>query len=72
MPHVVIHVAAGRTPDEKSDLTRALTDALGRSLGSAEDHVSVEIIDEADWPQFYRAQIGPKLDTLNKRPGYSF
>lgn len=70
MPHIVVHMIPGHSEAEKQDLTRELVRSLKVSFGSTEDEISVDFIEEANWPDYYRAEIAPKLCRLRKDPGY--
>lgn len=72
MPHIVVHMMPGRSAAQKQDLTEALTEALQRTVGAGEDSVSVQIVDQPNWPAYYRKEIAPNLDQMQKKPGYSY
>ena len=74
MPHVVVKLAAGRSPRQKAAIAAAVTRAIVSSAGVGEDAVSVAIEDVAPdaWAEtVYRPEILGKPDTLVKAPGYS-
>lgn len=73
MPHVVVKMYAGRSEAQKVKIAEALTKALMEADGCAERSVSVAIEDvqPAEWGRaVYDKEIGPKLDSLYKKPGY--
>ena len=45
MPLIHVHMFSGRTPDQKRNLVRALTDAFVQTAGSAPDAVDVILAD---------------------------
>ena len=53
MPLIQVQMFAGRTPQQKRDLVRALTDAFVETAGSTHDAVDVILTDveQADWGQ---------------------
>ena len=74
MPHVVVKLAAGRSPGEKAAIAEALTRAIVSAAGVGEDAVSVAIEDVAPeaWAEtVYRPEILGRPETLFKAPGYS-
>lgn len=72
MPHITVHMMPGRSNAQKQDLTEALVKALQTTVGAGEKSISVEIVDQPNWPDYYRAQIAPKLGQMQKKPGYSY
>jgi len=69
-----VKMFAGRSEEQKARIAEALTRALMEADGCAERSVSVAIEDvaRADWgPAVYDVEIGPKLDRLYKKPGYT-
>jgi aryl-alcohol dehydrogenase-like predicted oxidoreductase/phenylpyruvate tautomerase PptA (4-oxalocrotonate tautomerase family) len=73
MPHVVIKLLPGRPEASKRCLAAAVTQALTANVDCTEDAVSIDIVDVAmrDWTeQVYRPEIEPRLDRLQKKPGY--
>lgn len=73
MPHVMLHLAAGRSDAEKRLLADALADAVTAAIGSPAESISVAIEDVPmdDWPQFYRREIAARPALLFKPPGYT-
>ena len=69
MPHVMLHLAAGRSDAEKRRLADALAAAVTAAIGSPAESISVAI---EDVPQFYRREIAARPALLFKPPGYSF
>ena len=53
MPLIQVQMFAGRTPQQKRDLDRALTDAIVETAGSTPDSVDIILTDEeqSDWAQ---------------------
>ena len=53
MPLIQVQMFAGRTPQQKRDLVRALTDAFVETDGSTPDAVDVILTDveQSDWAQ---------------------
>ena len=51
MPVIQVQMFAGRTPQQKRDLVRALTDAFVETAGSTHDEVDVILTDveQSDW-----------------------
>jgi len=45
MPEIVVHLAAGRSTEQKKALMREITDAVVRNLGVAPDRVVVQIVE---------------------------
>ncbi len=73
MPHIVVKLYAGKTQEQKSELTRKIVDLFMSTLGSSEASLSVgfEEYDPKDWKE---KVVGPdieaKMSTLTKKPGY--
>ena len=53
MPLIQVQMFAGRTPQQKRDLVRALTDAFVETAGSTPDSVDVILTDveQSNWAQ---------------------
>ncbi len=51
MPLIQVQMFAGRTPEQKRNLVRALTDAFVQTVGSTPDAVDVILtdIEKSDW-----------------------
>ncbi|MEP7240698.1 MAG: tautomerase family protein [Devosia sp.] len=45
MPEVLVHLAEGRSPDQKKALMRDITDAVVRNLGVDPQRVVVQIVE---------------------------
>ena len=45
MPEVHVYLAAGRSPDQKKALMKALSDAVVASIGASADSVTVQIME---------------------------
>ncbi|MCS2158990.1 tautomerase PptA [Scandinavium sp. H11S7] len=75
MPHVAIKCFPRDLNDEQKDALAAdIAAAISRHLGSKDGAISVglEQVAEADWKaQVWDKEIGPQLETLLKKPGYS-
>lgn len=72
MPHIVVKMFPGRTPEQKAELAQALAETMVR-LGTPENAISVGIEDVAarDWmDQVGKPEIAGKPDTIFKNPGY--
>lgn len=73
MPHIVVKMFPGRTPEQKTVLAEALAKTLMDTLNSPESAVSVAIEDVAKdaWmDQVAKPEIAGKADTVFKQPGY--
>jgi len=74
MPHVIIKMYPGRTEEQKNKLSKAITKSVVDIAGTSEEHVSIDIQDikPEDWAEtVYKKEILPKLDELQKKPGYN-
>lgn len=45
MPEVIVHAAAGRTPEQKKALMLAITDAVVKEFGTPKESVTVTIME---------------------------
>lgn len=72
MPHVVVKMYPGRTPEQKAEMTEAVKDALIKTISCLEDHLSIDIIEveKEDWQKVYDAEIKPNMDRLAMKPKY--
>ena len=73
MPHVIVKMLAGRTPELKQRLADRITQDLVTTLRIDENSISVAIEDVApgDWTeQVYKPDIAGHRDQLFKEPGY--
>lgn len=74
MPHVDIKCFPHDLTDEqKTALAADIAEAIARHLNSKDRSISVALqeVQEADWKAQVWTEIGPKLDELIKKPGYS-
>jgi 4-oxalocrotonate tautomerase len=73
MPHILIKLGAGRSEQQKHELTARLTQTVLDVLhcDDAEISIAIEDVPRDDWmAQVYASDIQAKADTLYKRPGY--
>ncbi len=73
MPHVIVKLYSGRSEQQKTALTKAITRAVVESLRASEDSVSVGIedVDPKDWTErVYKPDVIGRADTIYKKPGY--
>ncbi len=73
MPHIVVKMFPGRTPEQKTELAQALTRAMMATLGTPESAISVGIedVEKHDWMNKVAGpDIRGKADTIFKTPGY--
>ncbi len=73
MPHVIIKLWPGKTPEQKAELAQAIADDFVRILGSKDSSVSVafEEVPSDDWmTTVFEPDILGKWDSLSKEPGY--
>ena len=73
MPHIVVKMYKGRTDEQKQTLTAELKDALIRSIGCGEDHISLDIVEYApeNWSEeVYEPEIKANWDRLYIKPKY--
>jgi 4-oxalocrotonate tautomerase len=73
MPHVLVKVAAGKSEQQKTRLTEAITKDVMEILHLGEESVSValEEVQPQDWTEkVYKPDIQAKWETLYKKPGY--
>ena len=74
MPHVIIKMYPGRSAEQKSELAEAITRSVVDIANTSEEHVSIDIqeINPENWAEtVYKNEILPKLDELQKKPGYN-
>lgn len=73
MPHITLKMYQGRTEEQKKAVTEALAETLQKTLGCAEEHVSISIYDydPKEWGEkvFY-PEIMHDEKHLYKKPGY--
>jgi 4-oxalocrotonate tautomerase len=73
MPHVVVKLWPGKSEQQKTELSDAITRDVMNVLGNSEESVSValEEVDASDWAErVYRPEIRDKWDQVYKKPGY--
>lgn len=73
MPHIVVKMFPGRTPQQKQDLADALTQAMIATLQTPADAISVAIedIEKCDWmDRVAKPEIAGKAAMIFKKPGY--
>lgn len=73
MPHIVVKMFPGRTPEQKTELAQALAKAMMATLGTPETAISVGIedVEKVDWmDKVAKLDIRGKADTIFKTPGY--
>ena len=73
MPHVIVKLWPGKTPEQKAELAQAIADDFVRILGSKDTSVSVgfEEVPSDDWmTTVFEPDILGKWDSLSKEPGY--
>lgn len=74
MPHVVVKMYAGRSPEQKAKLADAITRDLVEIAGCSESSVSVSVeeFDPTDWADaVYRPDIIGRSEYLVRPPGYN-
>lgn len=75
MPHVDIKCFPRDLNDEqKAALAEVIAEVIIRHFNSKDSSVSVALnqVNQEDWKaQVWDTEIGPKLDELIKKPGYS-
>jgi 4-oxalocrotonate tautomerase len=74
MPHVIIKMYPGRTEEQKRKLAEVITQSIVDIAKTSEEHVSIDIqeIKPENWAEtIYKKEILPKLDKLQKKPGYN-
>jgi len=73
MPHIVVKMFPGRTPEQKAELAQALTKTMMETLGTPEPAISVAIedVEKGDWMEkVAKPEISGKSETIYKKPGY--
>ena len=72
MPHISVKMLKGRTEEQKKRLSSALSEALIKTLGVSDTHVSVTIEDftPVEWQDELKREITDKNAVLYKAPGY--
>ena len=72
MPHISVKMLKGRTEEQKKRLSSALSEALIKTLGVSDTHVSVTIEDftPVEWQDEFKREITDNKAVLYKAPGY--
>jgi 4-oxalocrotonate tautomerase len=73
MPHIVVKMYPGRTPEQKSRLVESITQSVMDSVLCDEKSISISIeeINKEDWcEKVYKPEILGRPDILVKKPGY--
>ena len=74
MPHVIVKLWPGPSEKQKAALAQEIVTAIGTTVGSAEESVSVAIeeVPSREWmAKVYRPEIAPAMERLYKKPGYA-
>jgi len=74
MPHVIVKLWPGRTIEQKTDLSKKITEALKTSLDATDSSISIAIeeVPEEKWKEsVYDTEITGKEELLYKKPGYT-
>ncbi len=74
MPHITVKCFPGRTEEQKQELAEKITAAVAETFNSSISSISVAIEDVAkeEWnTEVWDKEIGPKMEGLYKKPGYS-
>jgi 4-oxalocrotonate tautomerase len=74
MPHVIVKLWPGRSPEQKKLLAEKINQDVIDVLGCGEEAVSVAIeeVESSDWSEkVYKPDIIGKTDQLYKKPGYT-
>ena len=71
MPHISIKMLKGRTDEQKELLSKNLADAICKSIGFTNEHVSVAIEDftAEDWQDIFKKEIAENKNII-KAPQY--
>lgn len=72
MPHVVVKMHAGKTPEQKAEFSAKIRDVFMETLSIPEKFISVSVedYDPKDWAGVYQEEITDKPETLIIGPGY--
>ena len=72
MPHVSIKMIKGRTEAQKDAAAKAVKEALMKTLGAGDAHVSVSVEDftPLQWQDVFKAEITDKPQALRIAPQY--
>ena len=73
MPHVSIKMVKGRSEAQKDAAAQAVKEALMKSLGAGEAHISVSVEDftPQEWQDVFKAEITDKPKALRIAPQYN-
>ncbi|MGM3174089.1 tautomerase PptA [Dickeya lacustris] len=75
MPHVAIKYFPRNLPENvKQDLTNEISELLKKYLNAEDKSISVALteVQPDRWKEtVYDIEIGPELDNLTKKPGYT-
>jgi 4-oxalocrotonate tautomerase len=69
MPHIIVKLWPGRTEEQKDKLVKKITKAVIKSIGVAEDTISIGIeeIPKERWDEdVKKPDINGKIDTIYK------
>lgn len=71
MPHIIVKMYKGRTPEQKNTLSKEICKAVVSSVGtdSANVSVSIEEYDPSDWHIVEQYEIEGKPDALYMKKG---
>jgi 4-oxalocrotonate tautomerase len=72
MPHISIKMVQGRTEAQKDAVSKAAKEAVMKSLGTGDAHVSVSVEDftPQEWQDVFKAEITDKPLVLRIPPKY--
>jgi 4-oxalocrotonate tautomerase len=74
MPHVIVKMHSGKSPQQKSAIAEEITRAIMKAANYKEESVSVSIedVEPKDWVEkVYKPEITDKPESLYKKPGYN-
>ena len=74
MPHIIVKLYAGKSEQQKKELTEKIVESIVNVTACKEAAVSVAIedFDPQDWAEkVYRPDILDNEETLTKKPGYN-
>ena len=74
MPHIIVKLYAGRSEQQKKELTEKIVESIISTTEYKETAVSVAIeeFEPHDWTEkVYKPDILDKQETLSKKPGYN-
>lgn len=74
MPHIIVKLYAGRSEQQKKELTEKIVESVISTTECKETAVSVAIeeFEPHDWAEkVYKPDILNKQETLSKKPGYN-